>query len=104
MSSNLARMISQPEASGLVIRGIHGFEIGIERGLCIYYYDPAIRQPNDHIGSQLSVFSIDGMLLVEIAVRDHAGEFDCSLQLNLAPNAANGGRAERLHQIRGLQL
>ena len=46
------------------------------------------------------------LLLVEIAVLDHAGELDDALQLQLAPAAADAGPLERVDQPArfGLQI
>ena len=44
------------------------------------------------------------LLLLEVAVLEHAGELDDALQLQLAPAAAHAGPLERIHQPAGLGL
>ena len=47
------------------------------------------------------VVAAEGVLLLEVAVLDHAGELDDALQLQLAPAAADAGPLQRVDQAAG---
>ena len=59
---------------------------------------------DDHVRPQRAVFAGDVHLLLEIAVRGHAGELDEAAQRDLAPLAADLRLAEGLHEIPRLAL
>ena len=47
---------------------------------------------------------LQGLLLVEVAVVHHVGEFDDAAQLDFSPASANVRRAQGLHQLARLEL
>ena len=64
----------------------------------------AARQIDDHVGPDAPLVAVQRLLLVEIAVIEHAGELDDPLQLELAPAAADTGPLQRIDQTAGFGL
>src|SRR5205085_6544935 len=56
------------------------------------------RELDDDIGTKAAIVAVERTLFLEIAMFEHAGEFDHPLQLDLAPAAANAGTFERVDQ------
>ena len=83
---------------------LQGLEIGLERRLGVDDDVLPVGKPDDHVGPQTAVFGRCRLLLDEVAVLDHPGHLHDPLELDLAPAAADGGRAEGPDEIRRLAL
>ena len=69
----------------LVIIGLHGIEVGIQRGFNINHDLTLIRHANNHVWTQATLIGVDMFLFEEITVLDHAGEFGKSFQGHFTP-------------------
>ena len=98
MRAHLVSMPAQMLAPlGLVAGSIHGGQVGLKRHLGIHHHLMTIGQVHDQVGPQPAV--VQGFLLHEIAVFDHAGQFDHALELDFAPAAAHRRGTQRAHQV-----
>ena len=77
-------------ALGLVVRFVR-VEERLERHLGVDHDLPGAGEGHDHVGPELSVGTVGGDLLFEVAVLDHAGHLDDTPQLHLAPTTTRGG-------------
>ena len=91
MRANLLRVVGEQRLSRRLVWRLERFQIGVERRLGVDDDVLAAGQADDHIGTHaaIRVDCRDRVLLLEVAVLDHAGELDDAFQLQLAPAAAD---------------
>ena len=63
---------------------------------------PPVREMHDHVRPPQPFVGAHALLFTEVAMLAHAGELRGSAQLDLPPTAADLGRAQGVHQARGL--
>ena len=73
----------------VVVGRLARIEVGSERHLGVDDHVLAAGQPHLHVRPQAAIVGRCRDLLLEIAVREHAGELHDALQLDLAPAAAD---------------
>ncbi len=78
---------------------LHGLQICLERGLGIYYYIFFTRQPDYQVWPQISCVTFNRFLFNKVTVRQHAGDLDDPLELDLSPTTAYRGDAQCPDQI-----
>ena len=100
--AELARVIGEPRAPLAVVSRLDRLEVRGERRLRVDDDVPAAGEVDDEIGAHAALVRRDRLLLLEVAVVEHAGELDHAPELKLAPAAARLRRAERLHEVRRL--
>jgi len=81
-----------------------GAEIGIQRGFGVDGDALAARQPDDQIRTQSAAIALHAGLLGEIAVLQHAGQFDHPLELDFPPTTAHRRLPQGLHQAGGFPM
>ena len=90
-------------AARVLVLGLERVEVGGQRRLRVDDDVLAARQLDDEVGAEHAPVGVGRRrLLVEVAVREHPGELDDALELDLAPAAAHVRRAERGAQVAGL--
>ncbi len=100
---HLARVPLERRLAGNVVGRFHRGQIGIQRRFHVHHQLPAFRQVHHHVGAQHAAVPGDGVLLLgEVAVLDHAGQFHQPPQRHLAPLASHLGPAQGGHQVAGL--
>ena len=105
MLADLTRVVFCAFFACRFVDGFVGVEIGLEGDLGIDYDMLATGQVHDEIRPQsatLAVAAGDGNLLAEIAVLEHAGHFDNTLELHFAPAAPHARRTQRRDEVAGL--
>ncbi len=91
-----ARMPHEVHAPHVVVLGLDGVEVGLERRLRVDDEVLAAGKLHDEVGSQQSALVVAlARLLDEVAVGEHPCELDDALELHLAPAAAHVRCAER---------
>ena len=100
MRPHLPRMVGEQRLPRRFVRRLERAQIRVERHLRVDDDVLAARQPDDDVGTHAAIgpFAVERLLLVEVAVLDHAGELDDALQLQLAPAAADAGTLERVDE------
>jgi len=78
----------------LLAGGLQGIEESVHGRLGVDDDDPAVGQPHDHVGPELSGFRVHRDLLVEIAPGRHTGQLGRAPQRHLSPGAAHLGLAK----------
>jgi hypothetical protein len=101
MRAYLAGVILQQGTARVVVGGLGGREVGLERRLGVHHDVLAARQADQQVGPEAAVFGGGHGLGVEVAVFDHIRQLDHALELNFAPSAAYVGRAEGGRQPAG---
>ena len=76
-------MVLEPGRAGLVVLGLNGVEVCRQRGLGVHHDVLRARQADQHVGPQAALLGVGALLLVEIAVVQHAGHLDHPAKLNL---------------------
>ena len=104
MAAYVAGMVVEMTGSSRVILGFASGEIGLERRLRVDHDLPAARQMNDEVRPLPPVLAADRNLFLEVAVFEHAREFDDASQLEFPPATPDIRRAERLTESSGLAL
>jgi hypothetical protein len=87
-----------------VVGRFHGFEIRLQRRLRVDNDAAVVRQAHDHVRPHPAILAVDRLLLHEVAILEHAGHLDDTLELDLAPAAAHLRRAQRADEVLRLQL
>jgi hypothetical protein len=101
---NVLRVEAELVHALLLVHCLERLEIRRKGGLGIDDNLPSTGQTDDQVRSELPVLTGQGLLLVEVAVLEHARQLDHSSKLDLAPSAPDVGVAQRLGQVRGLAL
>ena len=97
-------MLGQQPLPGVFVGRLERPEIGVERHFRVDDDVLAAGKLHDDVGADAAVLRRNRLLLAEVAVLHHAGELDHTLQLQLAPPAADARPFERIDETRGLQL
>ena len=92
-------MPGHPFLARRLVRRLLGVEIRLERNLRVDDDGAAAGQTDDEIGPLAAELREECRLLVEVAVRQHAGHLDDAPQLDFAPSAADRRRPQRAHQL-----
>ena len=104
MIAHLASVLGETDVAAELVGRFESREIRRERGLRVDHDLFAARQIDDDVGAVAALVVVEGELLFEVAIFQHAGEFEYSLQLQLAPAAAGLRLAQGLHQISSFGL
>ena len=91
-------MIGQQRLSRRLVRRFERTKVGVERHLRVDDDRLAAWELDDDVGANAPVVAVERLLLDEVAVLDHAGQFDDPLQLKFAPSAPDAGPLQRIHQ------
>ena len=102
MRAQLAGVLGLAHDTGLVVVGVEELQEGVERHLGVDDDLAAAGHVHDHVGAQPAFVGRRRDLLVEVAVREHAGHLGHPAQLDLAPSPAGLRRPQRRHQVPGL--
>ena len=103
--AHLPRVIGEQRLARRFVRRLERAQVRVERRLRVDDDVLAAGQADDDVGPHAAiVVAVDRLLLLEIAVLDHAGELDDALQLQLAPAAADARPLERVDQAPRLGL
>jgi hypothetical protein len=100
MFSNSPNMFSKFSLSRSVLFGFHGAQVSLQWYLCVNYDHSCMRQMHNHVRTQST---LPGLLLKKIAMVQHAGHLNDTLQLDLAPSAACPRVLQRTSEIRCLR-
>ena len=99
---HLARMLGEQRLSRRLVRRLERLQVRVERRLRVDDHVLAAGQTHDDVGPHADrIVAADRLLLLEIAVLDHAGELDDALELELAPAAADARTFERVDEAAG---
>ena len=105
MVADETRVARKVAAARVVVLGLGGVEVGLERRLGVDDDALAARELHDQVGSEQPALVVAlARLLDEVAVRDHAGQLDDALELDLAPAPAYVRRPQRRHEAARLLL
>ena len=102
VAAHLAHVATQVRRGLLGVVGGERVEVGVERHLGVHDERPAARETDHEVGPLGTVLAREVDLLLEVAVLDHAGELDGSLEVQLAPLAADVRLAQRRGERAGL--
>ena len=102
MRAHLPRVIGEQRLPRGFVGRLERLEVRVERRLGVDDDVLAAGQVDDDVGphAAVAVGAGERLLLVEVAVLDHAGELDDALELQLAPAAADAGALQRVDQPR----
>ena len=104
MVAHLAGVICEPRRARRVVGRLQRVEVRLDRHLRVDDDLAAAGEAHDHVGAEpLPLVARRRLLLVEVAVRDHPCDLDDAAELDLAPAPANLRRAERGHELAGLE-
>lgn len=84
--------------------GLLGVEVGVEGAFGVDDHLSVAGEADDEVGSEPAVVGGGGGLLVEVAVFEHAGQFDDALELDFAPASADLWGAEGLDEAGGFAV
>ena len=90
--------------SSFIGRRLERFKIRIERGFDINHEVTAVRHVHDKVGSQHALLACNVLLLGEVTVLGHTGQFHQAPQRDFSPAAAHLGAAQRGHERSGFPL
>ena len=97
--AHLTCVILEPGFARRLVGGrLHGVQVRLQRRLGVHDDHLAAGQAYDEIGAQLPIARVDGGLLDEVTVVEHACHLADSLELNLPPATAHAGLPQRIHQ------
>ena len=99
MSAHILRVTFQAEFALGVVFGFGCGEIGIQRCLDVDNQLSLVRHVHDHVGANDLVVIGRVYLFDEIAVLDHAGQFDQPAQRDFPPLTAHFRTAQRFDEI-----
>ena len=91
-------MVCQERPARRFVRRFERAKVGIERNLCVDHDALPARQAHDHVRPHPPILVGQRVLLLEIAMLDHASELDDAFEVELAPTAADAWLLERVGQ------
>src|SRR5687767_3423942 len=85
--------------AGWFVGGGKGIEVGLQRALRVDDDVFVSGEADEKVGAEAAVFGGDTLLLVKIAVIEHAGHFDDAFELDFAPASADLGSAKGFNEV-----